>query len=97
MLIEHSEDGSTEFYSHPYLFELDHFITPEWLLRKETQDAVPIDERSLVYIDTKKGLQSMVEELRHEKYLGLDVEAHNYRSGIARLLSLLEFKMLNMF
>lgn len=78
-MIEHSEDGSTEFYSHPYLFELDHFTTPEWLLSKATQNAAPNKDRPLVYIDTKKGLQAMVEELRHEKYLGLDVEAHNYR------------------
>ena len=81
VLIEHSEDGSTEFYSHPYLFELDHFTTPDWLLEKTKPQEYPSSEkdRPLVYVDTKKGLQALVEELREEKYLGLDVEAHNYR------------------
>ena len=87
ILIEYADDG-TEFYSHPYLFELDHFTVPDWQLNPAK---IPkVTENELVFVDTKKGLQEMIEALQNQKEIGVDVEHHSYRSylGITCLIQI---------
>ena len=91
ILIEYAEDG-TEFFSHPYLFELDMLRPQDAQLQRSNVDGKPksLEESDCILVDTADKLKAMIAELKAQPVVALDTEAHRYRSylGITSLVQL---------
>jgi len=90
VLVEYA-DGGEEFFSHPYLFEIQHFNpTQDQLAPRPISLPKSVDSVDLTYVDTKDKLHNLVAELKTHKIIGVDVEAHTYRSyhGIVCLIQI---------
>ena len=91
ILIEYADDG-TEFFSHPYLFELEMLRPQEEQLLRANVDRKPrgLEESCCILVDTAEKLKTMIDELKAEPVVALDTEAHRYRSylGITSLVQL---------
>lgn len=90
ILVEYS-DQNEEIYSHPYTFEIDNLkFRSSQFEKSEPIDASDIEKTPLSYIDTKELLDQMINELKTETEIGIDLEAHTYRSfqGITCLLQI---------
>ena len=67
--------------SHPYSYEIKHISYPQHVL--EHRDPIPprpFEKTPFTWIDTKEGLESLLEKLRHEREIAVDLEHHSYRS-----------------
>ena len=88
VLVEYDEAGEEQF-SQPYLFEQERDLPTNSQLTI-TVPVKPADtaDTKLVWVDTEPGLASMIADLSKETVIGLDLEAHNYRSylGITCLI-----------
>ncbi|CAB4056949.1 RRP6 [Lepeophtheirus salmonis] len=81
ILLEYDERGEIEFYSHPYLFEIQHFkMYPSLLEHQDTTPIKPIEQTPLVWVSSPGDLDTMIQDLLKEKEIAVDLEAHNYRS-----------------
>jgi len=93
ILVEYTDSG-TEFYSHPYLFEMERFEPSEWQLAFTVPARPPsVEETELIYVKTLEQLRIAIAELEAEEVIGVDVEHHFYRSylGISCLIQISTF------
>lgn len=91
ILPEYDDDGNIESYTHPYEIELTKFTPNESQVAKaNVQKPLDMETTPLVYVDNEKELSAMIEALRQEKEIAVDVEHHSYRTfqGITCLLQL---------
>lgn len=84
ILVEYDSEG-LECYSHPYAYEIDNFRMPEQqMLRHDPSKpklcALALSETACVMVNTVDGLNSMIRELGQLTEIGVDLEAHNYRT-----------------
>lgn len=64
-------------YSHPYEFELDRFqekIDQLNLERKKPQPPKPVEETPLIFVKEEAQLMEMLEELRTQTEIAVDLE-----------------------
>jgi len=90
ILVEYDDQGE-EFYSHPYLFEIERFAPrPKQLVISVPVKPKGVADTELVYVDTLPALRIAVHELAMEEVIGVDVEHHSYRSyqGITCLVQI---------
>ena len=97
ILLEYDADGN-ECYSHPYAFEIDNFKIPNrQFLKGESPSAPPATaDTPLAMVDTVQKLRVMIEEIREFSEIGLDLEAHSYRTylGITCLIQVFKWDYL---
>ncbi|KAF7284180.1 exosome component Rrp6 [Rhynchophorus ferrugineus] len=89
ILLEEVE-GGVEF-SHPYLYELERFNPPEDQLTSiSITNPKPVNETPLIEITKQEQLHDLVEDLRKENVIAVDLEHHSYRSfmGITCLMQI---------
>lgn len=90
ILIEYS-DQNEEVYSHPYVFEIDNFkMPPRQLENCSGVNTRPHQESQVEFVDTKKKLLDMIQQLKKYPEIGVDLEAHTYRTfqGITCLIQI---------
>jgi len=91
ILIEYS-DLNEEIYSHPYVFEIDNLKLPAQQLEKISlpNKVLDLDETPMVFVDDKRQLEQVIKDLSDCTEIGVDLEAHSYRSfqGIACLIQI---------
>ncbi len=92
ILVEYDNDGH-ECYSHPYSFEIDNFRMNELQLSKRDPKrpqmaARPLSETPCVMVNSLEKLNTMIKELSGFTEIGVDLEAHSYRTylGITCLI-----------
>ncbi len=92
ILVEYDNDGH-ECYSHPYSFEIDNFRMNELQLSKRDPKrpqmaARPLSETPCVMVNSLEKLNTMIKELSVFTEIGVDLEAHSYRTylGITCLI-----------
>ena len=88
------DDLGKEFYSHPYLYELDLLKhSDKDLAKADPGVAVPLDEAKFAFIDTEPQLLNMIDTLKNEGVIAIDLEHHSYRSfqGITSLIQISSF------
>ena len=92
ILVEYDNDGH-ECYSHPYSFEIDNFRMNERHLKKRDPErprmaAPALPETPCVMVNSLEGLNAMMKELGKFTEIGVDLEAHSYRTylGITCLI-----------
>lgn len=75
-------EAALPLYSNPYEPEIRHFEPSSSQLLPITNipPFIPIEEATLVYVDTLESLQSMIEALSLEKQIAIDLEAHSDHS-----------------
>ncbi|KAK9762960.1 exosome nuclease subunit [Basidiobolus ranarum] len=76
---------------HPYEYELGHQPYPLHVLEaKREQLYLPFEETNATWVDTKEGLQRMMEKLEGLQEIAVDLEHHSYRTyqGILCLMQL---------
>ncbi len=95
ILVEYDLEG-VECYSHPYAYEIDNFRMPEkQMLRRDPAlpklTALPLTDTPCVMVNTVEGLNLMIRELSGFTEIGVDLEAHNYRTylGLTCLVQVL--------
>ena len=89
ILPEYTEDNQ-EFYSHPYLYELDMLrFSREHLAKGDPGALVSLDEAEFECVETPESLGKMVQELKKEKVIAVDTEHHSYRTYLG-LISLIQ-------
>jgi len=97
ILLEYDADGS-ECYSHPYAFEIDNFKIPghQFLKRGSPCTVLATADTPLVMVDTLQKLKTMIEEIREFSEIGVDLEAHSYRTylGLTCLIQVIYFVVL---
>eukprot|EP00088_Acartia_fossae_P033021 TRINITY_DN3379_c0_g1_i1.p1 TRINITY_DN3379_c0_g1~~TRINITY_DN3379_c0_g1_i1.p1 ORF type:complete len:868 (-),score=234.75 TRINITY_DN3379_c0_g1_i1:296-2899(-) len=90
VLVEY-DDNNVEFFSHPYLFEIERLTHDEEMLA-HTEATLPktVETTEMKYVQTSDELREMISELRAHSVIGVDVEGHTYRSyqGITCLIQL---------
>ncbi|KAH9499357.1 Exosome component 10, partial [Bulinus truncatus] len=68
-------------YPHPYAYELESFQPhPVLLERVNPKEPKPLDQTPLLMIDTKKQLQEMIDHLKTQTEIAVDLEHHSYRT-----------------
>ena len=90
ILIEYS-DQDEEIYSHPYIYEIDNLkLIKSQLEPLEPVKSLPINDTPLVYIQDKVSLEKALTEMESFSEIGIDLEAHTYRSfqGITCLIQM---------
>ncbi|XP_023327767.1 exosome component 10-like [Eurytemora carolleeae] len=80
ILIEYDEVGG-EFFSHPYLFEIERF-SPSHDQLKPRPIPIPlgVERVDMDFIETKEQLEECIKELSKHSIIAIDLEAHSYRS-----------------
>jgi len=90
ILVEYDDQGK-EVFSHPYIFEMerDEPVSSQLIISVAVKPP-DIDATQLMYVDTSETLNKMIEDLKSEQIIGVDVEAHTYRSylGITCLIQI---------
>ncbi|KAG0182777.1 exosome nuclease subunit [Apophysomyces sp. BC1021] len=79
--VDIDQDGVQRSLPHPYLYEIQHLTYPDHMF--EQRDPVmykPFDETSATWVDTEEGLMEMMDKLKGEREIAVDLEHHNYRS-----------------
>ena len=81
ILREYDEDGF-EHCSHPYAYELDLFEPSDEYLGAEgtAAEALGLAEAELVLVERPEQLKKMVQALKKESRIAVDLEHHWYRS-----------------
>ncbi len=88
ILPEYSPEGDgteIESYTHPYLHELEVFAATSGGVSKggengEVPPATPVSEAKMVRVEMPEQLERMIEELKKEDEISVDLEAHWFRS-----------------
>lgn len=91
ILPEYGEDGDVESYLHPYEVELTKFEPSAAQLKEGSPvEAKPLEDTTLVYVDTESQLKDMLAELRQAPEIAVDLEHHSYRTfqGITCLMQI---------
>lgn len=84
-------EGFPEHYKQPYEYEISHCEYPEWILSPcDPVPFAPWETTTAKWIDTVEGLNEMVEDLKREPVIAVDLEHHDYRSyyGILCLMQI---------
>ncbi|KAI5121065.1 hypothetical protein M0805_008580 [Coniferiporia weirii] len=66
---------------HPYRYEIEHTTYPQRMF--EHKDTVPwksLETIPFTWVDTKVGLDSLLDKLRRAEEIAVDLEHHSYRS-----------------
>ncbi|RZF46036.1 hypothetical protein LSTR_LSTR004749 [Laodelphax striatellus] len=90
ILVEMDEENG-ESFSHPYEYELDLFKpTEEQLSHKEPIRYKALNEVPFLVVNDNKSLEEMMNHLKSQKEIAVDVEHHSYRTfqGITCLLQI---------
>lgn len=90
ILPEYTEDNK-EFYSHPYLYELNMLRVPKNQLAKgDPGKIVTLEEAQLFYVETPESLDKMIKQLKKEIEIAVDTEHHSYRTylGLTSLIQI---------
>lgn len=90
ILIEYS-DKDEEIYSHPYIYEVDNLkLSKKQLEPSEPIKASTISDTPLELIEDKPSLEKAIAEMKNFSEIGIDLEAHSYRSfqGITCLIQI---------
>ncbi|XP_069597888.1 exosome complex component 10 isoform X1 [Ranitomeya imitator] len=75
------EQPEEDVFSHPYQYELDHFVPVESSLKvPEIQPSCPLSESSCQLITTLDDLVQLNEKLLRCSEFAIDLEHHSYRS-----------------
>ncbi|KAM4016829.1 LOW QUALITY PROTEIN: exosome complex component 10 [Anomaloglossus baeobatrachus] len=75
------EQPQDDMFSHPYQYELDHFVPLESSLKMpEIQPSCPLSESSCRLISTLDDLVQLNEKLLRCSEFAVDLEHHSYRS-----------------
>ncbi|KAF7726458.1 exosome nuclease subunit [Apophysomyces ossiformis] len=78
---ETDQDGMQRSLPHPYIYEIQHITYPDHMFeQREPIMYKPFDETSATWVDTEEGLVQMMEKLKGEREIAIDLEHHNYRS-----------------
>ncbi|XP_064599429.1 exosome complex component 10-like [Liolophura sinensis] len=93
LMIPVSQDANhpSFLYPHPYQYELDQFSPlPEQFEKVEPQMPDPVSLTAPVFVQTASELAEMVDYLKTEKEIAVDLEHHSYRTfqGFTCLLQL---------
>uniref|UniRef100_T1J4B6 Exosome complex component 10 homolog n=1 Tax=Strigamia maritima TaxID=126957 RepID=T1J4B6_STRMM len=78
-------------FSHPYECELEHFKPRTEQLQSVTpQNPKSLEDTMLIYIDKPEQLTVLMDELKDQKEIAIDLEHHSYRSfqGITCLMQI---------
>ncbi|ODV68620.1 hypothetical protein HYPBUDRAFT_4710 [Hyphopichia burtonii NRRL Y-1933] len=68
-------------YVQPYEYEIDNQPYPESILqKKEPTPSKDWNETSAIWIETKEGLEEMIQDLRELNEIAVDLEHHDYRT-----------------
>ncbi|XP_017786027.1 PREDICTED: exosome component 10 [Nicrophorus vespilloides] len=89
LYIEDSEFG--EIYSHPYEVELEKFLpSEEFVCSCTPEPPKPVKETPLYEVNTEEELNELLDVLRKQKEIAVDLEHHSYRSfmGITCLMQI---------
>merc|ERR1719419_545689 len=90
ILVEYDDHGS-EVFSHPYIYEIerDQPLASQLSISVAVKPA-DVDDTPMDYIESVEGLKVMIKELQDEEIVGIDLEAHTYRSylGITCLIQI---------
>ncbi|CAK7271707.1 exosome nuclease subunit [Sporothrix epigloea] len=83
------ENNLTQF-KHPYEAEITQLAYPSAVYREhEPISYLPIENTSVIWVDTFEGVEAMLAELRHADEIAVDLEHHDYRTYTG-LLSLMQ-------
>ena len=67
--------------AHPYLYEVRHISYPRHMFEhREPVSPSPFENTPFTWIDSKEGLESLVDKLRRVQEIAVDLEHHSYRS-----------------
>lgn len=67
-------------YVHPFAPELESLVYEPWQLEApEPQEAGALDETPCTWVDTPQALHAMVQALRGQRHIAVDLEHHSYR------------------
>ncbi|CDK25170.1 unnamed protein product [Kuraishia capsulata CBS 1993] len=70
-----------QHYEQPYAFEIMNQEYPEAILRKSVPiDAKPWAETTAIWVDTPELLRQMVDTLKNEAAIAVDLEHHDFRT-----------------
>ncbi|KAF2350435.1 3'-5' exonuclease domain [Trinorchestia longiramus] len=74
--------NGTEYFSHPYQYELEHWSPNMQTLGVPVQPVVPpaVSDTPLQMIDSETSLLAAIEELKQCSHIAVDVEHHAFRS-----------------
>merc|ERR1719233_2658644 len=90
ILVEY-DDSNLEFYSHPYLFEIERFKPIDFMVENcEARMPKSVDVTELVMVETPSQLSDMINYLKQYQVIGVDLEGHTYRTyqGITCLIQI---------
>ncbi|XP_042891844.1 exosome component 10-like [Penaeus japonicus] len=82
-------DGNQEYYSHPYEYELNHWMPdPAQLEKVKPRRPRPLGQTPLTMVTEVQQLEALVEELKKCSEIAVDLEHHAFRSyqGLACLI-----------
>ncbi|KAG8236910.1 hypothetical protein J437_LFUL015236 [Ladona fulva] len=88
--LETNAEGE-ESFNHPYQYELELFTPKEAHLKaREPIKYRPLNDTPLVMVEEPEQLSRMVEDLRSQTVIAVDIENHSYRSyqGFACLIQI---------
>lgn len=81
--LAYPEKGAMPVYKNPYESEIVGAKFPKRLLKiTKAIDPMPLDTTEPIWIDDRKGLKTMLKELKHEDAIAVDLEHHDLRSYI---------------
>ncbi|KRZ08933.1 Exosome component 10 [Trichinella zimbabwensis] len=90
---QHADSAEVEYFSestHPYYYEIITCEPNELMMtvRKPQRPVMPLNACELVFVKTKKALQSLVDVLNSQQAFAVDLEHNSYRSyyGLTCLL-----------
>ncbi|KAL5524580.1 RRP6 [Sanghuangporus sanghuang] len=67
--------------AHPYLYEIKHISYPRHMFEhRESTSPLSFENTPFTWIDTKGGLESLLDKLRRVQEIAIDLEHHSYRS-----------------
>ncbi|KAF9265330.1 hypothetical protein L218DRAFT_167220 [Marasmius fiardii PR-910] len=76
-----SVDADTTLKLHPYRYEITHTPYPPHMFKQSTPiSPCPFDSTTFKWVDTVSELNSMIEDLRKEQEIAVDLEHHSYRT-----------------
>nr|XP_027228360.1 exosome component 10-like [Penaeus vannamei] len=74
-------DGTQEYYSHPYEYELNHWMPdPAQLEKVKPRRPRPLGQTSLTMVTEVQQLEALVKELKTCSEIAVDLEHHAFRS-----------------
>lgn len=66
---------------HPYRYELEHLNYPQHIFERRTATYPSLfEDTPFTWIDTKEGLDGLLDKLRTTREIAVDLEHHSYRT-----------------